>query len=144
MGTRADFYVGRGPDAEWIGSIAYDGYPDGIPDMLKRSSHEKRFREQVEKFYVDRDDVTLPEDGWPWPWVTSATTDYAYAFDAGKVWGSGFGRPWWEAASDEPKAYDEDGEEIVLEGDPPVFPDMTDKQNVTLGPRSGVMFLDLR
>ena len=22
MGTRADFYVGRGPDAEWIGSLA--------------------------------------------------------------------------------------------------------------------------
>lgn len=30
MGTIADFYVGRGPKAEWIGSIAWDGYPDGI------------------------------------------------------------------------------------------------------------------
>jgi hypothetical protein len=25
MGTRADFYVGRGPEAEWLGSVAYDG-----------------------------------------------------------------------------------------------------------------------
>jgi len=30
MGTRADFYVGIGPEAEWVGSIAYDGYPDGV------------------------------------------------------------------------------------------------------------------
>lgn len=30
MGTRADFYVGRGKDAEWIGSVAFDGYPDGF------------------------------------------------------------------------------------------------------------------
>jgi hypothetical protein len=26
MGTRGDFYVGRGKDAEWIGSIAYDAF----------------------------------------------------------------------------------------------------------------------
>jgi hypothetical protein len=30
MGTRADFYVGRGPDAEWLGSVAMDGYPSGV------------------------------------------------------------------------------------------------------------------
>jgi len=26
MGTRADFYVGMGKDAEWLGSVAWDGY----------------------------------------------------------------------------------------------------------------------
>ena len=30
MGTRADFYIGKGTDAEWLGSIAWNGYPDGI------------------------------------------------------------------------------------------------------------------
>jgi len=30
MGTRADFYVGRGKTAEWLGSIAWDGYPAGL------------------------------------------------------------------------------------------------------------------
>ncbi len=30
MGTRADFYIGRGPTAEWIGSLPLDGYPEGI------------------------------------------------------------------------------------------------------------------
>lgn len=32
MSTRADFYVGRGAEAEWIGSISWDGYPDGVDD----------------------------------------------------------------------------------------------------------------
>ena len=26
MGTRADFYIGSGKDAEWLGSVAFDGY----------------------------------------------------------------------------------------------------------------------
>jgi hypothetical protein len=37
MGTRADFYIGCGRDSEWIGSIAWDGYPDGLSDLLKKS-----------------------------------------------------------------------------------------------------------
>ncbi len=28
MGTRADFYVGLGEQAEWLGSVAWDGNPD--------------------------------------------------------------------------------------------------------------------
>lgn len=34
MGTRADFYVGTGANAEWLGSIAYDGHPDTIYKVL--------------------------------------------------------------------------------------------------------------
>jgi len=30
MPTRADFYVGRGADAEWLGSIAFDLRQDAI------------------------------------------------------------------------------------------------------------------
>jgi hypothetical protein len=30
MGTRADFYIGRGTEAEWLGSVAWDGYPGGV------------------------------------------------------------------------------------------------------------------
>ncbi len=29
MGTRADFYTGRGQTAQWLGSIAWGGYPVG-------------------------------------------------------------------------------------------------------------------
>ena len=26
MGSRADFYIGEGTEAEWLGSVAWDGY----------------------------------------------------------------------------------------------------------------------
>lgn len=94
MGTRADFYVGRGPDAEWIGSIGWDGYPDGIASAVLNAVRPKQFRAAVERFFAGREDVTRPADGWPWPWDDSCTTDYAYAFDAGKVYVSRFGSKW--------------------------------------------------
>ena len=40
MGTRADFYIGRGATAEWIGSIAWDGYPDGIPAPILEATDD--------------------------------------------------------------------------------------------------------
>lgn len=86
MGTRADFYVGKGKDAEWIGSIAWDGYRDGIDDAVLQASSVDAFRSAVAKFFVERDDVTLPMRGWPWPWKTSATTDCSYWFFDGQVW----------------------------------------------------------
>jgi hypothetical protein len=79
MGTRADFYVGRGPNAEWIGSIAFDGYPDGITMKTEEklpwpegqehidwpegkhlfdATTEAEFRERVERFFQYRDDAT--------------------------------------------------------------------------------------
>jgi hypothetical protein len=116
MGTRADFYVGRGETAEWVGSIAWDGYPEGImPHAAEKkrawvdgplmpaaakwpvgahlfdATTEQEFRERVARFFEYREDVTLPENGWPWPWENSQTTDYAYAFDGGKVYASCFG-----------------------------------------------------
>lgn len=84
MGTRADFYVGRGDKAEWIGSIAYDGDPEDY-DGITSSTTEADYREKVSKELASRDDATLPEQGWPWAWDDSGTTDYAIAFDAGRV-----------------------------------------------------------
>jgi hypothetical protein len=106
MGTRADFYIGRGTEAEWLGSIAWDGYPEGItpngtnawPDgqHLFDAQTEIEFRERLAQFFAGRDDVTLPADGWPWPWTNSQTTDYAYAFDNGEVYASCFGCEWYD------------------------------------------------
>jgi hypothetical protein len=28
-----------------------------------------------------REDATVPDKGWPWPWKTSHTTDYSYVFN---------------------------------------------------------------
>lgn len=40
MGTRADFYIEVGNELkpkDWLGSIAWDGYPKGIPASIKKA-----------------------------------------------------------------------------------------------------------
>lgn len=135
MGTRADFYVGRGESAEWLGSIAWDGYPSGLPVDIVRPADaapmtEDEYRRSVGTFFAEREDATLPEHGWPWPWENSHTTDYSYAFDDGRVWASCYGHAWFDPTKEEPDHDD---------GKPTVFPDMTNRKNVTWGKRSGVM-----
>ena len=135
MGTRADFYIGRGENAEWLGSIAWDGYPKGIADTVLDATNEQDFRDAVESFLTGREDATKPGMGWPWPWETSATTDYAYAFD-GDVYASCFGGNWFNPRN-EP---DDDDEGRAVTGDPAVFPDMSDRKNVQIGgSRSGIL-----
>jgi hypothetical protein len=136
MGTRADFYVGRGKKAKWVGSIAWDGYPDGIEDTgIFKAKTKKQFLGVIKKMQEKQDDFTSPKDGWPWPWDDSATTDYAYAFDKG-VWVSCFGSGWVDA--NKAKALDKSGEEFP-DSDKAEFPDMKEKKNVTLGKRSGII-----
>jgi hypothetical protein len=131
MGTRADFYVGRGEKAEWIGSIAYDGDPKGIPKPLLKVTSEADFRRGVYHFLLSRDDKTLPEQGWPWPWETSSTTDYAYAFDESIVHASNYGGAWFDPL-----------QRKKPHGRRAVFPAMSKgKQREKLGPHSGVTML---
>lgn len=137
MGTRADFYIGRGKTAEWLGSIAWDGHPSGINHDVLWAATLPEYKAAIKTFLAGRnDDATLPEQGWPWPWEDSCTTDYAYAFDDGKVYASCFGRGWW--LSTDIESDDDTAEEKTC-----VFPNMKDKQNVTLGKRSGVIVLAL-
>lgn len=106
MGTRADFYIGRGESAEWIGSVAWDGYPSDFSDTPIFSSRtEQEFRDRVAAMLASRDDATLPKDGWPWPWPDSRTTDYAYAFDGGRVHAACFGHRWRSPKSIERDEY---------------------------------------
>lgn len=141
MGTRADFYVGRGEDAEWLGSIAWDGYPDGIDRAITHAESEGDYRLALAAFAKTRDDWTAPERGWPWPWQTSHTTDFAYAFDGGKVFASCFGGQW----RGDPLEDDFEGEEDerrAQAGEPvPVFPDMAGRRNVAWGERSGLIVI---
>lgn len=94
MGTRADFYVGRGPDMRWLGSVAYDGHHDNFTFLLAatkvRRNRAKKFRQIVNKMLRSRDDATFPKDGWPWPWEDSCLTDVAYAYDNGHVYATEF------------------------------------------------------
>jgi hypothetical protein len=125
--------VGRGKDAEWLGSIAFDGYPDGIPRAVRSATIETQYRRELREFFVERHGVTLPGQGWPWPWEDSRTTDYAYALDEGKVWASCFGSDWFDPMLEEP--------EDLPKG--AIFPDMKSRQCVAFGPRSGMIAIEI-
>lgn len=85
MGTRADFYIRRGRvlrQVDWIGAIAWDGYPEGVPNKILEAETEEDFLKAVQDMKKDRDDFVDPEkDGWPWPWENSYLTDYVYVFN---------------------------------------------------------------
>jgi len=102
MANKADFYVGRGPDAEWLGSVGWDGLPDGIPPAIRSATTEDDYRAEVAQFLDRRGDAVLPEQGWPWTWDDSSGTNYAYAMDKGRVWASCYGSSWWKAKNKEP------------------------------------------
>jgi len=147
VGTRADFYVGRGKAARWLGSIGYDGYPGGFdlnrpdhiikPDEVRifKVAVQEEFEAMINEMLEQNEYATLPKDGWPWPWETSSTTDYAYAFDEGKVWASCFGSAWFDPSIPN---YE------VPENGRAEFPDMTEIQKVTFEPRSGVLVFSVR
>lgn len=128
MGTRADFYVGIDAAAEWLGSIAFDGYPGGHPAALLGVTTLDAYRAAVEKVLDACTHATRPADGWPWPWDDSCTSDYAYAYENGRVLVNHFGRGW--------QTEDEQSSPIVARSD---FPNMSSRQNVTFGRRSGLI-----
>jgi ABC-type glycerol-3-phosphate transport system substrate-binding protein len=139
MGTRADFYIRNEksePKMEWLGSIAWDGYEiDGV----EKATTEEEFRTMLKKFFDERDDVTLPEDGWPWPWDDSRTTDYSWVFEKGKVWASQFGYSLYDPQNppeDEPHE-----DETKLSN---FWPDMRERKNVRIGgKKSGTILVGL-
>jgi hypothetical protein len=142
MGTPADFYIGTGADAEWLGSIAFDGYR--IDDMeeadatrdadcaacwaIKSATNADDYRRAVAELLACNDDATKPEQGWPWPWNTSDTTDYAYAFCEK--------RPPCPTCG-----HAVDGAGVVANPEGAEWPDMTARQNVTFGKRSGMIIV---
>jgi len=167
MGTRSDFYIGRGENAQWLGSYGWDGHPESMPEALLRSKTVKKFTEAV-LAYIEENEGILPDAGWPWPWDDSNLTDHAYAFDNGEVLISGFGRGWlsfkeytklgkeyekacaaWDKASeeDEGHGYDEPYPEDPRSSSDKktcVFPNMKDIKNVDYGPASGVITIGIK
>jgi hypothetical protein len=133
VGTRADFYVGRGEQAEWLGSIAYDGFPDGHAAALVGLTEASAYRLAVQTILEWVDHATRPAQGWPWPWANSQTTDYAYAFDGGVVYVTCFGHGWQVLRAELDDWPDDEGKVP--------FPDMTARQRVTFGRRSGVIMV---
>lgn len=138
MGTRADFYAGRDGKAEWLGSVAWDGYRSGIPESLLSAKSEDDFRAQVAAFLRERDDATKPDQGWPWPWNDSGTTDCSYWFFDNQVWDEHGGR-YWACSVDLPDDGTYDAE--LLRRVKIAFPDMSRRKSVTFGARSGLIII---
>lgn len=97
MGTRADFYIKRGGEHEWVGSLEYDGgrIADVNPTLyrkrikaIKAARTAKEFRAAVCAYFnrIERDlpnpkaSIFWPPQ-WPWLWPTSSITDYVYVWD---------------------------------------------------------------
>ncbi|MEV6906000.1 hypothetical protein [Amycolatopsis sp. NPDC051071] len=97
--TTHDFYLGRGPDADWLGSLRL-GVPDGRWfDEITRSRSAGGFITLVTFFLRSAEiheagEVTFGNRVWPWPWPTSHGTDYVHAFDTGAVWTARRGDRW--------------------------------------------------
>ena len=156
MGTRSDYYVGRDPETmEWLGSDGYDGYPEGVFEETGKDGHitpkfvvdEGTWRVEVNHYLSSQQSCTWPEEGWPWPWNDSNTTDYAYTYDDGQIWGSCFGSPWCLLVNGAlPASEDEDGDEINADywyAPKHDMPDMSERKNVRMDAGSGLITIGI-
>lgn len=85
MGTRAAFFIGDPRDLEnreWLGCIAWDGYPDGDCSVLADAKTPEEFRGLVANIASERDDFAYPDKGgFPFPWTDDLfLTDCVYGF----------------------------------------------------------------
>jgi len=88
MGTRAAFWIGDPrnlENREWLGCVAWDGYPDAFPEFKGISSSED-FKSMIEAMSASRKDFAHPSKGWPYPWDNDIfLTDCTYAFFDGRL-----------------------------------------------------------
>lgn len=78
---KADFYVGMGRDALWVGSVSKSGEIwDMSIDILIQVN--KTMYEELAVEYINFYDGIVANHvcQWPWPWADSKMTDYSYIF----------------------------------------------------------------
>lgn len=95
----ADFYVGRGETAEYLGSVWGDGTTTGVtPEELRAFTRwqgtehhlyeERDYRADVAHLIESADHVGDRSNGpekWPHRYGTSGASDWAYCFDKASV-----------------------------------------------------------
>lgn len=139
MGTRADFYIRKEGQMKWLGSQGWDGHPESIAGTVLSATTENEFEAAVVDYASKRNDWTSPQNGWPWPWSDSRTTDYSYVFEDGKVMASCFGYKLFDPLEVQDES-DEDEDDTKLEN---YFPDMKALQNIAYDNRSGALFISI-
>jgi hypothetical protein len=95
MSSKADFYIKRGNELEWQGSIMWGGNERSIPTSITQSCSELEFTMALTYFLDGKKDAVRPPTRWPWHWHSSKMTDYAYIMipEKGAVYISNFNSP---------------------------------------------------
>ena len=84
MGTKADFYIGIGANAEWFGSLLQNGDPWHIPIEIFIQVNRIMFEELTLDFLKKCNGVIAQnKDKWPHIWSDSRVSDYSYIFYPG-------------------------------------------------------------
>lgn len=93
MSTRADFYIGRGRKAVWVGSIGHDAFPENMQPYFEGVRTEQAFRQALRKVFDGYGEISA-DRGWPWPWKSSDTTGIAFCFHDRRVWTTHYSGRW--------------------------------------------------
>ena len=94
MSTMTDFYLGRGDDAEWLGSLHWECDPANllrVPPGRRAltATDEPTYRAAVADLFItwvtEELGAAYPRrTGWPWPWHTSHVNSWIVTFDPGE------------------------------------------------------------
>ncbi len=93
MALRGDFYLGRGKQSVWLGSISHEVASHDLAHYFEGVTSELEFREALANVFLKYGEIKAAM-GWPWPWGTSAGTGLVGAFDDGHVWVCDYNRTW--------------------------------------------------
>ncbi len=77
MSTKTDFYLGRGHDAEWLGSLQWECEPENLLHVTPgrfalTATDELTYRAAVADLFITNEveklgAAYLRRTGWPWP-----------------------------------------------------------------------------
>jgi hypothetical protein len=98
---KADFYIGLGENARWLGSIGDYGHPGQLAaevDLFNINNINSEFEDYTEDTFVQLVEEIMDElpehvimsrastgGTWPWDHNTSAQTRFTYAFNNGCI-----------------------------------------------------------
>ena len=78
---KADFYVGVGRQADWIGSVAKCGEIWAVSTPILLQVNKTMYEELVIEYINFCEGIVANHVcQWPWPWADSKMTDYSYIF----------------------------------------------------------------